>query len=141
MVAVALVALAALPLTACGLGMDASSAQNDINQINPADDAQAQANLQTAMVAAQQAYAADGSWAGAGPSKLRQIEPSLTYVSGASSGPNVVSVASGGTSWSAAILSSSGMCFFAVASTAGGTHTGSGKAPSCVASSAAQYAG
>jgi len=134
-----LLAAVTLSTAACGLGMDASSAQQAINQKDPAADVQAKADLQTAMVAAQQVAMVDGSYAAATAAALQQAEPSLSYVSGASSGPGVVSVAPSATSWSAAVLSTSGTCFYAVVSASGGTDMGSGSG-ACSATNASQFA-
>lgn len=126
-------------LSACGLGQDAQSAQQAVGAIDPAADTQAKANLQAALIAARTAYMTDGSYAGVTPAALQQVEPSLTYVTGASNGPNVISVSNNGSGWSAAVLSTSGLCLYAVVTSSGGTLMGSGRT-SCSAGSAAQYA-
>lgn len=131
-------AVAALSLTACGVAMDTQAAQQAVGAQDPAADVQAKADLQTALVAAQQAYASDGSYARVTPAALAQVEPSLSYVSGASTGPNVVSVASNASGMSAAVLSTSGACFYAMVSTSHGTAMGTGRG-ACSAGSAAQY--
>jgi hypothetical protein len=135
---IVIAAVAALSLTACGVGMDTQAAQQAVGAQDPAADVQAKTDLQTAMVAAQQAYMSDGSYSGVTPAALAQVEPSLSYVSGASTGPNVVSVTSSASGMSAAVLSTSGSCFYAMASAGHGTAMGSGKG-SCSAGSAAQY--
>ena len=129
---------ALLSLTACGMGVEAQSDQQAVNAINPAADAQAQSNLQTAIVAAQTAASSSGSFAGVSVAVMQQNEPSLNYVTGPSMGPNTVSVLPGGQTWSAAVRSTSGTCFYAVVSISG-TATGSAKAP-CEAANAAAHA-
>jgi hypothetical protein len=124
LVLAALSALLVLP--ACGLGMEASGAQQDINAIDPAQDAQAQNNLQLAIVAARTAFTDSVSFQGANAAKLAQVEPSLQYTSGASTGPGTVSVMPEDTNhWAAAVLSESGTCFYAVVDGAGSARTGS----------------
>src|SRR2546430_10133817 len=90
---VLMVALSAtLALSACGLGVEASGAQQDINAMGPAQDAQAQNNLQLAVVAARTAFSDNVSFQGANAATLAQVEPSLQYTSAASTGPGIVSV-------------------------------------------------
>jgi len=120
---------AALALPACGLGMGASGAQNDINAIDPAADVQAQSNLSLAVVAARTAFMDSMTYAGATAQKLSQVEPSLQFVTGTSSGPSVVSVLPQGPQrWAAAVLSTSGTCFYTVIDGSGTTLKGSAKA-------------
>jgi hypothetical protein len=107
--------VAALSLSGCALGVEASGAQTDINAIDPASDAQAQNNLQLAVVAARTAFSDTVSFAGVTANKLSQVEPSLQYTTGASTGPNVISVMPEDPNhWAAAVLSSSGTCFYTV---------------------------
>ena len=61
---------ALLVLPACGLGVEASGAQQDINAMGPAQDAQAQNNLQLAVVAARTAFSDSVSFQGASAAKL-----------------------------------------------------------------------
>jgi len=131
-------AAALLSLTACGIGIEAQGAKQDVNAIDPAADTQAQSNLQTAIVAAKTAASESGSFSGATASEMASEEPSLGYVTGPSTGPNVVSVLPSGSTWDAAVLSTSGTCFFAVVTIAN-VATGSAKVP-CTASSAATNA-
>ena len=134
-----LLSFVALAVSACGLGQDAQSANQAIGAIDPAADAQAKTDLQTALVAGQQAYMSDGSYSSVTPAALSQIEPALQYVSGNSTGPNSVSVAPNAAGLSMAVLSTSGNCFFAVATTDRGTLSGSARA-SCSAANAAKFA-
>src|SRR5256885_8541803 len=117
-----------LLLPACGLGQEAAGAQNDINAIGPAQDVQAQNNLQLAIVAARTAFTDSVSFAGANAAKLAQVEPSLQYTSGPSTAPSMISVMpEDANHWAAAVLSASGTCFYAVVDSAGTSLTGSGK--------------
>ncbi len=123
---VALSALVVLP--ACGLGLEASGAQQDINAMGPAQDAQAQNNLQLAVVAARTAFSDNVSFQGADASKLAQVEPSLQYTPAASTGPGIVSVLpEDANHWAAAVLSDSGTCFYTVVDGAGTARNGSAK--------------
>jgi hypothetical protein len=131
--------LALLVLPACGLGAEASGAQQDINAIDPAQDAQAQNNLQLAVVAARTAFTDNVSFQGADAAKLAKVEPSLRYTSGASTGPGVVSVLpEDANHWAAAVLSDSGTCFYAVVDGSGTARNGSAKS-ACDASGAPSH--
>jgi hypothetical protein len=98
----------------------AQHAETVVKQIDTAGDVQAQASLSLALTAAKTAYIDGASYAGADPTGLAAIEPSLQYVTGASTGPNVVSVAATETDWAAGVLSDSGTCFTIDATGAGG---------------------
>jgi hypothetical protein len=137
LVLAALSALLVLP--ACGLGLEASGAQQDINAMGPAQDAQAQNNLQLAVVAARTAFADSVSFQGANASTLAQVEPSLQYTSGASTGPGTVSVMpEDANHWAAAVLSDSGTCFYAVVDGSGTARNGSAKS-ACDAADAPRH--
>jgi hypothetical protein len=119
---------AALALSACGLGMEASGAQQDVNAIGPAEDAQAQNNLQLAVVAARTAFTDSVSFQSANATTLAQVEPSLRYTSGASTGPGIVSVMpEDANHWAAAVLSDSGTCFYVVVDGSGTARNGTAK--------------
>jgi hypothetical protein len=83
-------------------------------QIDAAGDVQAQTNLRSALSAATTAFLDGGSFTSAGPEQLAAIEPAFRYVDGShpSTGANVVSVMASDQAWGAAVLSSSGTCFF-----------------------------
>ena len=133
----ALTALLVLP--ACGLGMEASGAQQDINAMGPAQDTQAQNNLQLAVVAARTAFGDSMSFQGVDAAKLAQVEPSLQYTAGASTGPGVVSVMPvDANHWAAAVLSDSGTCFYTVVDGSGAAHAGSAKS-GCAAADAPSH--
>jgi hypothetical protein len=59
----------------------------------------------------------------AGPGQLSALDPSLTYTDGPSMDPTVVSVATTTSTWSAAVLSSSGTCYWIHEDAAAGTTT------------------
>ena len=97
----------------------------------------AQSSLRNGLVAAKTAYTDSGVYKTAAHTDLGAIEPSLTYVDTASTGPNVISVdvPTGDTVWSAAALSDSGVCYWiSDDSTGPGTEYGSGAA--CVGTDA-----
>jgi type IV pilus assembly protein PilA len=78
----------------------------------------AQSGLRNALVAAKTAFTDTDDYSAATDADLPAIEPSLTYVDGAttdSTGPKEISVSVSGTgsdTWSAAALSDSGVCFY-----------------------------
>ena len=130
----------AVVLPACGLGMEASGAQQDINAVGPAQDAQAQNNLQVAVVSARTAFSDSMLFQGVNAATLAQVEPSLQYTSGASTGPGIVSVMPvDANHWAAAVLSESGTCFYTVVDAGGSARGGSAKT-ACVASDAPSHA-
>jgi hypothetical protein len=106
----------------------AKHAETVVKQIDTAGDTQAQASLNVALMAAKTAYMDGASYASADPTGLAAIEPSLRYVTGASTGPNVVSVAATETDWAAAVLSGSGTCFTINASGSGSSFDGAAQA-------------
>jgi hypothetical protein len=91
----------------------ASADQTAIAQIGAAKDVQAQLTANEAVTAVQQLYAEQGSFQGVDPAGLKQFEPSFTYTSGASTGPNDVSVAAAPGGVGVAVMSGSGTCYFA----------------------------
>jgi type IV pilus assembly protein PilA len=116
----------------------------------------AQSSLRNALVAAKTSLTDNGTYAGAtsAPTGLPSIEGSLNYNAStiASSGPTVISVgpytvAMSNDSWSAAVLSASGTCWWIddVSSSGGsgasaaGTHFGTGSP--CTATAAQAAAG
>jgi len=101
----------------------------------------AQSSLRNALVAAKTAYTDNDDYSTATDLDLGLIEPSLTYVAGPSTGPNVISVLVSDITgpplqadqvWSAASLSDSGTCYWikdvAVGVPGAGTFFGSGAA-------------
>jgi type IV pilus assembly protein PilA len=81
-----------------------------------ADDRAAQASLRNALIAAKAIYSDSNSFSAADESAtgLPRVEPGLTYVAHTSnsSGPRVISVRASATSWSAAVHSASGNCYW-----------------------------
>ncbi|HTG47514.1 MAG TPA: hypothetical protein VK646_07655 [Actinomycetota bacterium] len=90
-----------------------------VAQIGTAQDVQAQLSAQQAVSVAQQLYAEQGSFQGIDPAAMKRFEPTFTYTAAASTGPNVVSVATSATGVGVAVRSASGTCFYAF--DAGGT--------------------
>jgi type IV pilus assembly protein PilA len=91
----------------------------------------AQSSLRNALTAAKTMYTDTNAYTSADSSStgLTTVEPSLSYVAAgtASTGPKVVSVAAGSTTWSAAAKSDSGTCYWIKdVSTGPGTTFGSG---------------
>ncbi len=72
-------------------GAGTSGGQAPVDPIGKANDVQAQANLQSAMTAAQVYFAENGTYDGFGAQVAGQYDPAITYTSGAAS-PGVVSV-------------------------------------------------
>jgi type IV pilus assembly protein PilA len=102
----------------------------------------AQSSLRNALVAAKTAYTDTSDYSGAttATTGLQAIEPSLSYVATASTGPNVVSIAvTGGTQgiFSAAALSDSGDCYWIKDdATSAGTGTKYGTGTTCTGAAA-----
>ena len=112
----------------------------------------AQSSLRNGLTAAKTLYTDNDDYSGATSTALNSAEPSLTFQSGASTGPKIVSFAVGNASatalnqkWYAAALSDSGTCFYIqdVAATGGaigaGTWYGQGTG-TCDAATAATTA-
>jgi hypothetical protein len=108
--------------------------QRAVDTIDRANDVQAQATLQAASRAALTVQAETGSLAGATPESLAAHDSALTFTSGPSTGPSVVSVAVGGDMWGAAAKSASGSCLWVRVDAAGSISYGAG--PSCTGAAA-----
>jgi hypothetical protein len=94
-------------------GEEVADAQVTVVQaVDPAKDAQAQSDVRNAIVAAKTAYIDAGSYDGVTPQSVGTYEPALTFTSGASTGPGVVSLAATGQDLGVAVLSESGTCFW-----------------------------
>ncbi len=79
-----------------------------------ANDRAAQSSLRNALTAAKTSFTDTGDYGGATAAALHGIEPSLTFVVGASTDFKTVSVAAptaGAQSWWAEVLSKSGKCY------------------------------
>jgi type IV pilus assembly protein PilA len=95
-----------------------------------ANDRAAQSSLRNALTAAKTMYTDTQDYTTATAASLQVVEPSLTFQTSASADFKVVSVATASstpalsaTSWSAAALSKSGVCFIISDSTAAGGGT------------------
>jgi hypothetical protein len=127
---VAVLVVAFLTLVHHGGQAAAQAESSAIAQVGVADDAQARSNLQVAQQTASMLYAEGGpdgmpTYLAADAAAMVKAEPSLQYVTGASTGPNVISVAATATDWGAAVQSASGTCFYLHLG-ASGAHTGTG---------------
>ena len=81
---------------------------------NRANDRAAQSSLRNALTAAKTSFTDKSDYSGATAAALQGIEPSLSFVVGASTGFKVVSVvapAAAATTWWAEVKSKSGTCF------------------------------
>lgn len=128
-VALALAAAGGLfVVTKSGGEVVAEHVKDTIAQVEPANDLQAQATLQSALASARVAFVESASFESASASQLATLDPAITFVDGAtaSTGPNVVSVQVAPQAWGAAALSPSGTCFWIRETVAGGTAYGSG---------------
>jgi hypothetical protein len=111
----------------------------DLHQADAARDAEAQTAVRNAVVAAKVAFTDSNSYAGVTPVVLSKIEPSFQYISGASTGSSVVSVATTPTDLGLAVMSGSGTCFYVHLSDAGADAFGSGQ--QCTGSAALAASG
>jgi type IV pilus assembly protein PilA len=84
---------------------------NFIGAKQRASNRAAQVGLRTALTDAKTIYADDDSFSGVSATRLHTAEPSLTFASGPSNGPRVVSVAGTSTQFVAAARASSGFCY------------------------------
>jgi hypothetical protein len=110
----AALAWAILGMTRTGGEAVVRNVKDTTRQVDTAGDVQAQANLRLALSAATTTFMDGGSFSSAGPVELAALEPSFTYVDGSrpSTGPEVISVEATDQAWGAAVMSSSGTCFF-----------------------------
>ncbi len=124
----AAVVVGVLNLVSAGGRQAAVAGASVVQPVNAAQDVQAQETARNALEAAQTAYAESNTLSSAGPGQLSVIEPAYTWVDGPSTGPSVVSVATTGAAWAAAVRSSSGRCFWIRYEPAKGAAYGSGSA-------------
>lgn len=122
-----------------GGGAVADNTATDLHQADTARDAEAQVTVRNAQLAAKVAFTESNSYAEATPEALAKIEPSLRYVSGASTGPSVVSVVATPTGVGLAVMSATGTCFYVHLSEVGVDAYGSGK--QCTGSAALSATG
>jgi hypothetical protein len=78
----------------------------------PAIDVPARADARSALAAARKAARGRATLADAGPGQLAAIDRSLIFTDGPSPAPGIVSVAIEGHSWSAAVMGTSGACYW-----------------------------
>jgi hypothetical protein len=76
------------------------------------DDRLARSAAREALAAARQIAHGKVSFVEAGPAQLAKAVPAVTFADGPSAAPQVVSVAAIGTAWAAAVMSTSGRCFY-----------------------------
>jgi len=93
--------------------------QRIVEQIGAAKDVQAELTANQAIQNATQLYEESGSFAAINPPALAAAEPTFTYVTGASNGPNTVSVAATDGGVGLAVRSSSGTCLYAFVAPSG----------------------
>jgi len=117
----------------------ADTTATDLHQADAARDAEAQTAAHNAEVAAKVAFTDSNSYAGVTPLVLAKIEPSFQYISGASTGSSVVSVATTPTDVGLAVMSGSGTCFYVHLSEGGVDAYGSGQ--ECTGSAALSASG
>jgi hypothetical protein len=78
----------------------------------PSIDVPARADARSALVAAREAARGRATLADAGPGELTLIDRSLIFTDGPSPVPGIVSVAIDGHSWAAAVMGTSGTCYW-----------------------------
>ena len=90
-------------------GVETVAAQTPAGPL--AEDVAAQKIASRTLWAAQKTFAKGGSFADAGPGQLNQLVPGITFTDGPSQAPSIVSVASTGDAWAAAVMSDAGTCW------------------------------
>jgi hypothetical protein len=90
----------------------ADAAENAVETVDRAKDLQAQVTLRSASRAALAIQAETGDLASVTPEALAAFEPAVTFTTGPSTGPTIVSVTAGTGSWGAASRSASGGCLW-----------------------------
>jgi hypothetical protein len=84
-----------------------------VSTADTAKDVAAQSALANSLQTAKLAFVDGGEdYTSAGPGQLSALDPSLTYTDGPSTNPSVVSLVATHTTWSAAVMSDSGTCFW-----------------------------
>jgi hypothetical protein len=106
--------------------------------IDPELDASARSAAQTALDAALATLARDGSLAAAGTTEMADMGTGLIFVDGPSTTQQVVSLASAGDTWAAAVMGASGTCFYARVTAVGVQTFGTGS--ECTGDAALQAA-
>jgi hypothetical protein len=96
----------------------------DIDARSP--DGPARAAATDAVGLAQRVFERHATFAWATTARLAEAGTGLIFVDGRSTAPGIVSVAPGDSSWAAAVMSTSGTCFWARASATGQVRFGTG---------------
>jgi hypothetical protein len=81
--------------------------------VDPEIDVPARSAAETALDAAVATLAREGSLVEAGPTELASVGSGLIFVDGPSTTAQVVSLATDGDEWAAAVMGASGTCFYA----------------------------
>lgn len=76
------------------------------------DDRLARSAASDALAAARGIAHGKVSFVEAGPAQLSKVLPAVTFADGPSAAPQIVSVAATGDAWAAAVMSTSGRCFY-----------------------------
>ncbi len=109
-------------------GKEIAAARSDtVAAVDRANDAAAQATIGRAVVAARTAWAEAGAFPTDAEASAA-FEPSLTFTTGSSTGPDVVAMRADASTFSAAVRSASGTCWWVRLDAAGVTTYGSGTA-------------
>jgi hypothetical protein len=103
----------------------ADAATAAVDTVGRAQDAAAQASIGRAVVAARTAFAEQGAFT-TDTAALTAFDPSLTFTTGASTGPTSVAVTATADAFGVAVRSDSGSCWWARLDPAGSTTYGSG---------------
>jgi len=114
-------------------GVETVAAQSPAGPLR--EDVVAQKVADRTLRAAQKAFAKGGSFADAGPGLLTQLVPGITFTDGPSQAPSIVSVASTGDAWAAAVMSDVGTCWQLRVNAGGRVAYGSG-AEACTGATA-----
>jgi type IV pilus assembly protein PilA len=128
-VAVLLAAVSFVLLAKRGGEEAASAASGALDAAAESQDRAAQSSLRNALAAAKTIYTDSDSYGDVSPATMVQIEPSLSYVDGGSTGVTVVSVVATDQQVGLAAMSVTGTCWWLHDdATGGGTTYGSGSA-------------
>jgi hypothetical protein len=103
----------------------ADARSDTVAQVDRAQDVAAQASIARALTVARTLYAEQGTFA-ADQATLTAFDPSIHFISGASTGPTSIAYRADGSSFGVAVRSASGTCWWAKAGGNGTTAYGSG---------------
>ena len=104
------------------------------------EDRLAQSAAREALAAARRIAHGRTALADIGPAQLAKAVPAVTFADGPSAAPQVVSVATAGRAWAAAVMSASGRCFY-VRLDAGGRIAFGSSVRDCTGAAALRAAG